>query len=63
MRWTSQKKAAHILITKHLAIGISLDACSGDDMRIQSTPIATRQLSRDTSNHFQRNSQQPENSQ
>ena len=63
MQWTSQNKVAHALITNHLAIGISLGACSGDDIRIQSNPIATRQLSRDTSNHFQRNSQQPENSQ
>ncbi len=43
------------------AIGISLGLRSGADSRIQSNPIAMYLLSRDTSNHFQRDSQQPEN--
>ena len=63
MRWIVCKKAGQTVITNFPAIGISLDTCSRDDMRIQSSPIATRQSSRDTSNHFQRNSQQPENNQ
>ena len=45
------------------SIGISLVICSATDTRIQSHPIAMWQSSSDTSNHFQRDSQQPEKSQ
>lgn len=44
-------------------IGISLKRRSATDTRIQSHPIAMWQSSSDTSNHFQRDSQQPEKSQ
>lgn len=63
MRLKRPKKSKRTLVSEHRAIGISLAVRSGDDIRIQSNPIAMRQSSRDTSNHFQRDSQQPEKSQ
>lgn len=52
-----------IIATRYRTLGISLALRSRDDIRIQSNPIAMRQSSRDTSNHFQRDPQQPEKSQ
>jgi len=63
MRAMRSRQMKQALAACDCAIGISLAIRSATDTRIQSHPIAMRQSSSDTSNHFQRDSQQPEKSQ
>ncbi len=53
-------RTAALITTGYQTLGISLALRSAADRLIQSNPIASQQPSRDTSHHFQHDSQQPE---